>query len=301
MRPGNKISTLHLQGKEQILLSEGYLPTDKITKIDKYLRFYGFLSQSAEDYMQGDFRGKIKKSTGRIYGLLLTSFMWFVFSRNLLLAFIDDPTIRSYLGESQNVRPSKQLTMAMTLWSIYTALVMKLYWNAEKYRFYNWLAPFLVYKGFISPQKMGLDMEMTDRWFSKTNKELPMFMMIVNIRWILGSTIFAWVAYVRWSANSVQETFNIAWAVILTVWVYYSSAIIYITYAYYDSLCFYFRMRFNKVNNDIEYIINPENRMKPNERSTMLHQILVEHNELCIKVTNYNQFWSKYLMYTYFM
>ena len=126
-------------------------------------------------------------------------------------------------------------------------------------------------------------------------------MMIVNLRWVLGSAIFAWVAYVRWTANSVQETFNVAWAVILTLWVYYSSAIIYITYGYFDSLCYYFRMRYAKVNNDIETIIAPDNRMKPNERAQLLHQILIEHNELCIKIFDYNTFWSKYLMYTYFM
>ena len=53
-----------------------------------------------------------------------------------------------------------------------------------------------------------------------------------------------------------------------------------------------------QVNRDIEIIINQ--RLKANERVAMLHHILIEHNELCLKVAEYNKFWAKYLMANYF-
>jgi hypothetical protein len=40
--------------------------------------------------------------------------------------------------------------------------------------------------------------------------------------------------------------------------------------------------------------------MKSSERIETLHHILVEHNELCLKIVEYNRFWAKYLMATYF-
>ena len=300
-RTVNKISTFNPSGKDQILLAEGYLPTDKITKIDRYLRYFGFLSQSIEDYVQSDARGKLEKPANKMYGYILMLFMWLVFSRNVLLAFIEDPYLRKYLGETMPQRPAKQFTMALTIWSGYAALLSRLYYRAEKYRFNSWVTPFLVFKGFLSPQSMGLDSPMTDRWFIKTKKRLRNGLVMLNVRWVIGSALFAWVAYMRYSSRSIPDAFNMLWTILLTIWLYYSSALTYITYAYFRSLCFYFRMRYNKVNNDIESIIDPNNRMKPNERCSTLHHVLIEHNELCMRITDYNTFWSNYLLYSYFL
>lgn len=96
--------------------------------------------------------------------------------------------------------------------------------------------------------------------------------------------MFAWVAYVRFRSQSVTESFVMGWTVILTIWVYFCSSLTYISYGHFRTLAYYFRMRFRKVNNDIESIIAPDNRMKPNERCATLHHVLNEHNELCIKI-----------------
>lgn len=56
-----------------------------------------------------------------------------------------------------------------------------------------------------------------------------------------------------------------------------------------------------QVNDDVEAIIAPNNRMGAEERSLALHHILIEHNELCIRIADYNKFWAKYLSYSYFL
>jgi len=272
-------------GKEQIVLAEGYLPTDKIFKIDRYLRYFGFLSQSIEDYLQGNVRGKLKKPTKRMYGFIITVLMFIVFGRNILLAFNDDPHIRNILGEAVAARPAKQLTMSMTLWSFYVALLSRLYYRGEKLRYMSWLSPFAVFKGFIPPSIMGLDTEMTDHWFATTKKTLAKMVLITNVRGVVGSMMFSWIAYSRWNSKSVGDVPNIIWTILLTVWIYYASALAYITYGHFISLSYYFRMRFKKVNDDIESIIAPDNRMKPNERCSTLHHVLIEHNELCMKIS----------------
>ena len=173
-------------GKEQIVLAEGYLPTDKIFKIDRYLRYFGMLSQSIEDYLQGNVKGKLKKPTKRMYGFLILSICTIVFSRNIILAFVEDIEIRNLLGEAVAARPARQFTMALTLWSVYAFLISRLFYRGEKLRYMSWLAPFAVFKGFISPSIMGLDTEMTDHWFAKTKKVMAKMALIINVRAVIG-------------------------------------------------------------------------------------------------------------------
>ena len=271
--------------KDQIILAEGYLPTDKITKIDKYLRYYGLMTQSIEDYLQGNVRGKIKSPTRRMFGFILHSLMWIVCIRNLILAFVDDVDFRYILGEAKSARPADQILMTMTIWSIYFACLFRLYIKCEQNRWMNWLTPFAVFKGVVSPTQMGLDSQMVDFWFAKTKRLMWKMLAVIHMRALLGSLMILTVFYRRYHSKSVPEISLTIWTIVLVVWTYFGSALIYITFGYFYSLSNYLRMRFRKVNNDIESIISPENRMKPNERCAFLYHILVEHNEICIKIS----------------
>ena len=175
-------------GKEQVLLAEGYLPTDKIFKIDRYLRYFGMLSQSIEDYLQGNIKGKLKKPTKRFYGYSILSLCAIVMFRNLILAFVEDVEYRQVLGEAVAARPARQVVMAMTLWSVYNFLMARLYYRGERLRYLAWLAPFAVFKGFIPPSVMGLDTEMTDHWFAWTKKTMAKMALIINVRAVIGNS-----------------------------------------------------------------------------------------------------------------
>ncbi|KAJ6220566.1 hypothetical protein RDWZM_006378 [Blomia tropicalis] len=271
--------------KDQIILAEGYLPTDKIVKIDKYLRAFGFLSQTIEEYLQGDMRGKLKSPTRRMYAFILHGLMWLVCIRNLLLQFVDDVTIRNYLGEAHSARPADQINMTLTIWSIYLAFLFKLYYKGERLGYMNWLTPFAVFKGVVSPTQMGLSTPMTDLWFSKTKRAMAKMLIFLHCRAGIGAMMFCVVFYRRWNTKSVPPFPLIIWNLILLVWLYYGSALIYLTFGYFYALAGYLRMRFHKVNEDIETIIAPDSRLKPNERCALLYHILVEHNEICIKIS----------------
>src|SRR5437763_16716478 len=106
-------------------------------------------------------------------------FTWMIFGRNVLLAYIEDPFIRSLLGETLPSRPAKQLTMAVSIWSMYAALLARLYYRGEKYRFNQWVTPYLIFKGFVSPGSHGMNTMMVDTWFSRTKKNLNKAVMIV--------------------------------------------------------------------------------------------------------------------------
>lgn len=128
-----------------------------------------------------------------------------------------------------------------------------------------------------------------------------------------------WNSYPEESGKMWFNVMTIIWAVINVLWTYMAATHSYICFVYFNSLCYYFRLRYQKVyftsnnrkylinswpfslsqvNRDIEIIISQ--RLKANERVAMLHHILIEHNELCLKVSEYNKFWAKFLMATYF-
>lgn len=71
--------------------------------------------------------------------------------------------------------------------------------------------------------------------------------------------------------------------------------------ACFDILNYYFQLRFQKVNSDIDFLIDLKNNLESKEKHALLHQILHEHNHLCKKVEEYNKFWSKFVMYLNFI
>lgn len=319
-------------GKDKIILAEGYLPTNKIFKIDQYLRMFGFLSQNIDEYLQGNVRGKIKNPSKRMYSFLVVALLSFVCFRNIILVFTENITLRKLLGEPQSGRPADQILMSMTIWSIYLALLSRLFYFGEKKQLLSWLTPFAVFKGLISPSSIGLDVGMTDEWFRKTKKMLNKSILLTNLQALLCMSMFCVMAYRRHHTHSVPSSSSIFWTIILCLWTYFGSALIFVSYSYFYTLATYFRLRFRKVNNDIETIISPETRLKPNERCAMLYHILCEHNKICVEIhgkylflmffflhifyifnhfiykiiffykyKDYNRFWSKYIMQTYFL
>ena len=54
------------------------------------------------------------------------------------------------------------------------------------------------------------------------------------------------------------------------------------------------------MNADIESIIDPETKLRPHEKVSTLHHVLIEHNDLCRRIKKYHGFWAKFLMATYF-
>jgi hypothetical protein len=72
--------------------------------------------------------------------------------------------------------------------------------------------------------------------------------------------------------------YGIPWIIIWTVWSYIACSIAYWLAAYYIIICFYLKSRLNSI------------RIKV--------KILKEHNDLCVKMNNYNNYWKKYLSIT---
>ena len=107
------------------------------------------------DLFQGIIRGKLEQIPLITYDSFLQYVAWFVFLRNVCLAFVEDKGARILLGETERVRPERQLIMVATIWGLYFGFVFLIYNNAAKYKWFTWLAPFQVLRGMIR-SKVGI-------------------------------------------------------------------------------------------------------------------------------------------------
>ena len=92
---------------------------------------------------------------------------------------------------------------------------------------------------------------MTLQWYEKAMKSWKNCLFVANIKtgFVILTLIF--VVFTRWNgdedASSLKNASHLIWACLLMVWAYFSSTTVYVTYAYFESLCFYFTIRFRKV------------------------------------------------------
>ena len=82
------------------------------------------------------------------YDNMLLYFVYFFAVRNILLAFIEDVDWRVWLGETERVRPARQMVMVFTIYSIFIVASFKNISLAmtTKHKL-SWLSPFSVLRG----------------------------------------------------------------------------------------------------------------------------------------------------------
>ncbi|XP_054157217.1 uncharacterized protein LOC128955570 [Oppia nitens] len=294
----NRVSEVHQNSKEDKGL---YLASDKVLDIIGYFNYSSIISHGLDDYFHGIIRGKLERTSTLSYDTLLTTFAWIIFIRNIGLAFIEDLEWRTLLGETERIRPERQLIMVCTIWSIYYTIVFKVYDSSTKSKYFTWLSPFQVLRGQSATKAYGLSTKMAEDWHKYTINKWRRYMLVTMIRALAGIGFILWVCTERWKFSS--QFFNIMqvfWSALMILWMFITTNMLYVTYIYFNSLCYYFKIRYEKINYDIETIIVDASRMKSSDRSALLYHILVEHNELCIKIFDYNRFWAKWLMSTYF-
>lgn len=85
-----------------------------------------------------------------------------------------------------------------------------------------------------------------DKWYNITTRTTLTCIGYIAFRWLFLSTVLSYVAYLRWNDDFLGIT-NTFWDVVLTIWAFFSSEIVFRSYGYFQPLCAYFRIRFRKV------------------------------------------------------
>ncbi|RWS20572.1 hypothetical protein B4U80_08364 [Leptotrombidium deliense] len=163
----------------------------------------------------------------------------------------------------------------------------------------GWLEPFQVLLGKKSPHDYGLNPTMTAKFRKRVITKLNTYWLIAAARSVLGSAVFAAV-YMN-EKEYDENHLKLIWCIVLTIWCHLNSVIIYVTLAFFDCVCYYFRIRYMKVNDDIETVLHNKEKFKQDERIRFMQHILHEHNHLCSKVDEYNLFWSRFISHVFFV
>lgn len=158
-----------------------------------------------------------------------------------------------------------------------------------------------MFLGAKTPSEFGLNSIMMSKLMRRAKIIYYFSWLAVLFRTVIGGGIFVYLYNHKLIYEIEYQLIGMCWLVILSVWNFYNSGSIYMLAGFYDILCYYFRLRFEKVNSDIDVMISPNVQMTSKERHALLYSILQEHNFLCKKLDEYNRFWSKYVMYTYFI
>ena len=149
----NIISTKN-EKNDLSMKGNGFLPKDKSTQMRSYFGYSSFFINLIGNYFdysanfsfnkEGSSQDVMITIESSFFDQIVLIFFWFIFIRNLLLSYFDDLTIRLLLGETERERPARQLVTAMTIWSVYSAIVSTIYYISRKWNYMSWLIPFQV-------------------------------------------------------------------------------------------------------------------------------------------------------------
>jgi hypothetical protein len=112
-------------------------------------------------------------------------------------------------------------------------------------------------------------------------------------------TLFGWFAlflifYVNYAFEDFL-TYGIIWCFIWAVYIYYACVSIYWFTSYYYIICYYFKTQFRILENDIKLIKVSQNNIPVLRKEALIKRFIKNHNKIFRKLTNYNNFWQKYL------
>jgi len=92
--------------------------------------------------------------------------------------------------------------------------------------------------------------------------------------------------------------FGILWTIFYPFYCYFSCSAAYWLPAYYYIVCYYFKLRFNSIQNKLKNLIFQEKSSNLRKNLIIIKQILKEHNDLCQRIDSYNKYWRKHLTIT---
>ncbi|KAI1301314.1 Protein RCC2 -like protein [Halotydeus destructor] len=263
-------------------------------RISKMLQRLGLLSGSIDDYV-------VKRAVWR-----LPSFISFFISFVVLVRFIcimyfhSNDSVVQVLAHDTRLGRQTFVTVTIILWAIYTVLMTRLYFvsqNSEK-RWMNWLLPLQVVEGTVKPSMFGLDSDQAKYLMNRSRRIFGTMWLITLMRACFVSAILINYLHYDIESKTRQVTFAL-WAGVVILWSFISSGTVYMTLATFDVISSYFRIRFEKVNDAIQALIDTKG-LTTDHRSKFMMWILKEHNHLCVRLEDYNHFFSKFMLYSYF-
>jgi hypothetical protein len=86
--------------------------------------------------------------------------------------------------------------------------------------------------------------------------------------------------------------FGILWTILLTVWTFLTSSTLYWPPGYFSIVCYYLKLRITAFRFKLNNFKTASGQPSLKIGSNFIQKILREHNNLCIKISEYNKYWK---------
>jgi len=92
--------------------------------------------------------------------------------------------------------------------------------------------------------------------------------------------------------------FGISWSILAMIWGYHVCIAVYYFAGYYFIVSYYLNSRLNSLVKLVKSFENSVKYSSTKVKSLKITELLIEHNDLCVQINDYNKYWKKYLSST---
>lgn len=286
------------------------LPYDKRIHFDYYLRYFGLIKtpmksvimEVGQSQYHDQFDTKIKKFFHffikfNAFSMLITFVMKFI---------IDDPKYLWLIGEVLMFLKGKRYfyNIIMIIFAIQSCLLIILFMDQKRVNL--WISNFGSLQGLVPPRANGIHKMKS---MTKLLKKYKIMFIISSFQYdlipFLGFTVFARILLRIFSLKEYIISWMF-WNVYYNLlWAYFTPGIIQTSRSYFNVMCYYYKLRLQDLNDDINRLINnsPSHHSKFQilVRNAKLNLILIEINEIFVSLSKSNKFWRRYITIFYYL
>jgi hypothetical protein len=273
-------------------MSENLNNSSVIEDIDLPLYKYGLIyKQNIDNYLATNKQKKFQKI--KSYALTaiflivnILSFIRLKFYKNLKDTIFYYDLLNYFGGLTQYIYAICLLGSLISLRLIYL-------FNYSDESLYEWLDIIEVLKGLKSVDSIGLEDREEYKLFIKRIKFFK-FLVEICLKSFVYLSFFALITIAFLVFDTTQSVFyGLLNAMFHWFWMNYTFGVELYSFLFYFIICYYFRLRFKLLNNNIS-------RDSELSVAELNERIISEHNNICNDVTKYDKFWKKfYFVLTY--
>lgn len=211
---------------------------------------------------------------------------------------VSDDRTAFYLGHKTG--EWRHLLMITIFTSIHSFFVQNEMYSAhsQAHEMLSWLKPFQLLCGQRTPNQFMTD-EMFQRLAVRSKRVFLGSLIAVVIRILFGVIVLLNLySYDNFGRAGDDPYTGPVWIFILLIFIFLQSGGLYMMSACFLVLCHYFELQFLRVQSLAESLVQPLNDEKVKEE--VLVKIDYNYNQLCSQIGYYNQFWSRWILWTYF-
>jgi hypothetical protein len=93
--------------------------------------------------------------------------------------------------------------------------------------------------------------------------------------------------------------FGMSWTIIWGIWCYYASKAFYYFPGYFFIICYQLKIQLSAIEKRLKNLMKHSKHFSMRSKISMIRRLLRDHNDLCQRIDEYNQYWRKHLTLTY--